>query len=58
MTEQIKCFSDADLFELLQKAQESYDEYLKLPIPEVREEVMPTYSTANPVGLAVYVVVD
>ena len=50
--------SDAEVFELLSKAQESYQKYLELQAPEISEEVMPTYTSANPVGLVVNAVVD
>ena len=58
MTEETKRLSDAEIFELLKKAQESYEQYLNLLGAEVPEQVMPTYTSANPIGLVTDAVVD
>ena len=50
--------SDAEALELLAKAQKDYEKYLELPVEEVTEQAMPTYTTANPVGLVIDAVVD
>ena len=58
MKGETKRLSDAEIFELLRKAQEDYEQYLNVPAVEILEEVMPTYTSANPVGLVINAVVD
>ena len=55
MTDRQNKLSDSDIFQLLDQANQEYDEYVRLTeIPdftEPPEESQPLYSWANPIGL-------
>ena len=57
MTDQQHNLSDAKIFDLLEQANQQYDEYVRLTeIPdfaEQPEEPQPLYSWANPIGLVI-----
>lgn len=57
MTDRQSKLSEADIFQLLDQANQEYDEYVRLTeIPdftEPPEETQPLYSWANPIGLVI-----
>ena len=57
MTGQQRHLSEADIFQLLEEANQQYDEYVRLTeipdFPEQTDPPQPLYSWANPVGLVI-----
>ncbi len=57
MTDQQRNLSEADVFQLLEQANQQYDEYVRLTeIPDFTEQPetpQPLYSWANPIGIVI-----
>ena len=55
---ELKVLSEAEILELVATASREYETYLKTPSANTEEQILPTYSTSNPVGLVVDAVLD